>query len=493
MTTSSTPVSGRVEPDTGDTARVPQVRNPLEAYGTWLATVADDWPEEAVDIAYRQFIDTMAAMIPGAVAPVTLKIREQLRAWGPGEITVVGSEEGLTLPWAAMVNATAAHALDFDDNFDPAKAHISCVMWPAILAVAEDLGSSGRECMDAYLAAIQIVGRIGQGVNPPHRKRGWHATATIGTLGTACAVARMLKLDAEQTAMALSLSTSVAGGFMSQFGTMAKPLHAGNAARSGIQSAYFARAGVTAGWHTLDGPTGMNTLMVGPDREELRAAIREPEHGQTLTFETENVGEPLLIVEHRFRVKRFPTCGSAHRSLDALEDLLAEHAFSAEEVARVDVHAPAMHLKNLMYERPTTGLEGKFSIEYPLACLLIAGSCSLGDFTHEALQRPQYRQMMERVHRHPIDRPETEVNTTIRVTLEDGRVLEKSVFMPRGSKAAPYPTSQYWDKFDQCSALVMDAPARLRLRQAMEDFMALDRAATLSRAFGVDMQPVGHA
>ena len=120
-----------------------QPGNPLEAYATWLATVADEWPQQAVDIAYRQFIDTMAAMLPGAVAPVTLMIREQLRAWGPGDVTVVGSSEGLTLPWAAMVNATAAHALDFDDNFDPAKAHISCVMWPAILAVAEDLGSSG--------------------------------------------------------------------------------------------------------------------------------------------------------------------------------------------------------------------------------------------------------------------------------------------------------------------------------------------------------------
>jgi 2-methylcitrate dehydratase PrpD len=233
--------------------------------------------------------------------------------------------------------------------------------------------------------------------------------------------------------------------------------------------------------------------MDGPDREELRAAIREPEHGQTLTFETEHIGEPLLIVEHRFRVKRFPTCGSAHRSLDALEDLLAEHAFAAEDVERVDVHAPAMHLKNLMYERPISGLEGKFSIEYPLSCLLIAGSCSLGDFTQEALQRPDYRQMMARVHRHPIDRPETEVNTTISVTLKDGRVLEKSVFMPRGSKAAPYPTSQYWDKFDQCSTLVMAEPARLSLRKAMEDFLTLERASTLSQTFGVDMQAVGHA
>lgn len=466
-------------------------KNPLEAYGSWIATVGDDWPDEAVELAYRELIDTIAVMVPGGVAPVAIKVREQLRQWGPGNITAVASAHGLTLPWAAMVNATAAHALDFDDNFDPAKTHISCVMWPAILAVAEEQDSSPRACLDAYLTALQIVGRIGQGINPAHRKRGWHATATIGTLGTAAAIARMLKLDAMESAMAISLATSVAGGFMSQFGTMAKPLHAGNAARGGIQSAYFARAGITAGWHTLDGPTGMNTLMVGPDREELRRAIAEPEHGQTLTFETESIGEPLLIIEHRFRVKRFPTCGSAHRSLDAMEDLRSEHGFGPDDIGRVDVHAPAMHLKNLMYERPVTGLEGKFSIEYPLACMLIDGNCTLADFTDEAVHRPGHRSLMERIHRHPVNLPETEVDTTVRVTLKDGRVVEKSVFMPRGSKAAPYPTSQYWEKFDQCTCLVMPKSAQARLRRALENFPELELAAEMSRLVGVDLKPVG--
>jgi 2-methylcitrate dehydratase PrpD len=463
--------------------------NPLAAYGRWLATVPADWPDEAVDIAYRQFIDAMAAMIPGGQAPVVNKIRGLLEQWGPGDCSVVASTRGLSLPGAAMLNATAAHALDFDDNFDPAKAHISCVVWPAILNVAEELGSSGKDCMDAYLAAIQIVGRIGQGVNPPHRKRGWHATATIGVLGTAAAVARLLKLDETRSARAISLATSVSGGFMSQFGTMAKPLHAGNAARGGIQSAYFAREGVTAGWHTLDGPLGMNTLMVGPDREALRAAIREPEHGQTLTFETESIGEPLLIVEHRFRVKRFPTCGSAHRSLDAMLDLMSEHGFGADEVERVEVHAPAMHLKNLMYERPQTELEGKFSIEYPLACLLISGNCTLADFTDRALQRPEHRALFERIHRYPIDRPETEVDTTIRVRLKAGRTIQKSRFMPRGSKADPYPTSQYWKKFDECTGLVMQPQDQQRLKGRVADFLDLERAGDIAQAFAVEMTP----
>ena len=463
--------------------------NPLKAYGDWIASVGNDWPQPALESAYRQLIDTVAVMLPGAITPVARKVLARARQWGRGECTAVGSTERLALPWAAMLNATAGHALDFDDNFDPAKAHVSTVLWPTILAVAEQQGSSPQDCLDAYIVALQIQGRIGQGLNPPHRKRGWHATSTTGSLGAAAASARLLHLDATQTAMALSLATSTAGGFMSQFGTMAKPLHAGHAAKGGILSACFAEDGMTAGWHTLDGPTGMNTLMVGPDREALRAAIREPEHGQTLTFETDSIGEPLLITEHAFRVKRFPTCGSAHRSLDAVLALRDEHGFRSADIERVDVYAPAMHLKNLMYQRPEDGLQGKFSVEYPLACAIIQGQCTLADFTDKAVARTEHRSLFERIHRHPIERSETEVETKIQITLSDGQVVEKSVFMPLGSKVAPFPTAQYWKKFEQCTTSIMLQADQQRLRQALEGFTSLSTASEMSQCLGANLIP----
>jgi 2-methylcitrate dehydratase PrpD len=465
--------------------------NPLMAYGNWIAEVDNNWPQSALDSAYRELIDTVAVMIPGAVTPVVRKILRRTRDWGPGDCTAVGTTQKLVLPWAALLNATAAHAVDFDDNFDPAKAHISAVLWPTILAVAEVENSSPQDCLDAYLVALQVQGRIGQGLNPPHRKRGWHATATTGALGAAAATARLFRLDATQSAMALSLATSEAGGFMSQFGTMAKPMHAGQAAQGGIQSACFAQDGMTAGWHTLDGPIGMNTLMVGPDREDLRAAIGEPEHGQTLTFETESIGEPLLILEHKFRVKRFPTCGSAHRSIDAVLALREEHEFRAGDIKRVDVRAPAMHLKNLMYQRPEDGLQGKFSVEYPLACAIIQGECTLADFTDEAVARSEHRSLFERIHRHPVDVPETEMDTTIKITLTDGRVVEKSVFMALGSKTAPFPTEVYWKKFEQCTSGLMLPAEQQGLREVLENFGSLAVASELTRCMGVDLSPVG--
>src|SRR5690606_18842333 len=264
----------------------------------------------------RQFIDLIAVAIPGAAEAATRHVLETVGEWGQGPATAIGAGLALAAPWAALVNGTAAHALDFDDNFDPAKAHATAVLVPAILALGEQEGASGADCIDAYIAGLQILGRTGQGVNPAHRNRGWHATATVGAIGAAAACARLLRLDAGKASYALSIATSMAAGFMSQFGTMTKPLHAGLAAKAGVMSACLARSGLTAGVDTFDGPTGMNRLMVGPDYEQLRDSLTHIEHGQTLRFETRSVGEPLLILSSGLKNKRFPNCGSAHRAMD---------------------------------------------------------------------------------------------------------------------------------------------------------------------------------
>jgi 2-methylcitrate dehydratase PrpD len=425
--------------------------NPLLAYGTWLAETPDAWPAEAVRSARNAFIDTLGVAIPGAAEPVTRKVLATVRPWGEGPCTVIGSNLGLAAPWAALVNGTAAHALDFDDNFDPAKAHASAVLVPAILALAEQEGASGRACLDAYIAALQIMGRVGQGVNPAHRNRGWHATATVGAIGAAAACARLLRLTGDEAAFALSIATSMAGGFMSQFGTSVKPIHAGLAAKAGVTAASLARAGLDAGLHTLDGPKGMNRLMVGPDLDELRANLTHIEHGQTLRFETADVGEPLLILSSGLKVKRFPNCGSAHRAMDGLLALIEEHGFAAQDIAEVRVSAPASHLANLMYEAPANPAQAKFSLEYALAMIALHRRCSLGDFEDPAVHAPEARAFFGKVRRIPVDKSEGEFPTQVEVALTSGTSHCTAVEMPIGSLAAPLAERQYGLKFDECA------------------------------------------
>ncbi|WP_162806629.1 MmgE/PrpD family protein [Sphingosinicella terrae] len=465
------------------------MNNPVLAYGAWLADTPPAWPQAAWESAQRQYVDVIAVTIPGAAEPVSRQVFETVRGWGAGPATAIGMGEGLAAPWAALVNGTSAHALDFDDNFDPAKAHATAVLVPAILALAEQEGASGRACLDAYIAGLQILGRVGQGVNPVHRNRGWHATATVGSIGAAAACARLLRLDADQAAFALSISTSMAAGFMSQFGTMTKPIHAGLAAKAGVVAAGLARGGISAGLDTLDGPHGMNRLMVGPDYEQLRDGLTHVEHGQNLRFETESVGEPLLILSSGFRVKRFPNCGSAHRAMDGLLALREAHGFGADEVEAVHVRAPVTHLNNLMYEDPADALEAKFSLEYGLAVALIAGNCTLSDFTDEAARRPDVRALYPRIHRHPVDKAEGEFPTEVEVVLKDGRRFAASVPMPAGSLAAPFTMAQYWAKLDGCADGLLDAGAHRALRDALSELPHLPSTAPLMAPLRARLAP----
>ena len=426
-------------------------RTPIDSFGCWLADTPDAWPKDATHAAVRQYIDIMGVTILGSVNEVTLKVFATVSTWGDGPCTVIGQAQTLSAPWAALVNGTAAHAQDLDDNFDPAKAHATAVLVPAILALAEQEGATGQQCIDAYICGLQIMGRVGQGVNPVHRNRGWHATATVGAVGAAAACARLLKLNAEQAGYALSLSTSMAAGFMSQFGTMAKPIHAGLAAKSGVVAASMARQGITAGRDTLDGVTGMNRLMVGPDYEALRDAITSPEHGQNLRFETTHIGEPLMITEHGLKVKRFPNCASAHRSMDALLMLKDEHGFTVDDVKEIVVHAPKTHLNNLMHHNPQDPMQAKFSMQYGLSVALSTGNCTLNDFTPAAILRSEIQALYPIITLDPVDKSEGAFPTQVEVYLHNGTHLTKSLAMPLGSKAAPFTDAQYHQKFDGCT------------------------------------------
>lgn len=175
-------------------------------------------------------------MIAGAGADVTRRTAAAIAGLGGGPCSALGSAP-MAAPWAAMINATAAHALDFDDYDFPAISHPSAVLVPALLALGEERGSSGSDVLDAYIVGYEAMACVGKADNMLRYQRGWHATATLGTLGAAVACARLARHDIQATAAALSIATSMAAGFKSQFGTMTKPLHAGLAAKIGILAA----------------------------------------------------------------------------------------------------------------------------------------------------------------------------------------------------------------------------------------------------------------
>ncbi len=432
--------------------------NPLLLFAEWLAETDRQWPNHALQTAHNAFIDTIGVLLPGAEEAPTRAVFETVRHWGEGPCATIGTGMRLPAPHAALVNGTAAHALDFDDNFDPAKTHASAVLVPAIMALAEQEGASGGACIDAYIAGLQLLGCVGEGINPRHRQLGWHATATVGAVGAAAACARLLKLDAASAAHAISLSTSMAGGFMSQFGTMAKPVHAGLAAQAGIVAASMARNGIKAGADTLQGPYSMRTLM---------AQLGDDDPGPP-AFRTENIGDPLLIVSMGLKTKRFPNCGSAHRAMDGLSDLIAEYGFAAADVERISVSAPCDHLENLMYTAPETPAQAKFSMEHALACILVDGACKLAHFSPEAVMRPDLRAIYAKVERINLPVGPEDQETIVHVQLTGGQEFEARVPWPAGSKARPFTDAYFREKFNGCAEAAVEQERGAAILNALE-------------------------
>ena len=451
----------------------------MEEIAHWLAQEGDDWPEDAYQTAENALIDTVACMVAGAPQPAMQRLTALVSRWGQGPSTIVGHAHSLASPWAALVNGAAAHALDYDDNFDPAKAHASAVLVPALLAVGEEEDLTVQALLDAYIAGLQVMGHVGQAVNPFHRNRGWHATATMGAIGVAAGVARLLGLDEGQAAHAVSMSTSRAGGFMSQFGTDTKPLHAGFAASGGVQSALMARAGLTAGAKTLDGAHSLRALMVGPDVEERAAEmVGRDEHGQSTSFIAGRVAAPLQIVANGLKVKRFPNCGSTHRALDGLLALREEHGLTARDVDQVIVRAPASHLRNLPYADPTTPNEAKFSLEYNLAVALEQGGVGLSDFSPEAIARPHIRALFAKISKEPVEKLESEFPTQVSVRMASGKTGSTQIEMPVGSRDVPLSRAQLFEKLGDCCA---QGHPSLRAHSLRDHLQSIDREAKISR------------
>ena len=206
--------------------------DPLEADAATLAILRDG------------VIDILGCIRAGVNTDVAVKAREGIRAMGPsnGAASLIGTGMKTAAPQAAFLNAVAGHALDFDDWEVLGNTHPTVVLLPALLAIAK-LETSGRDLARAYLGGFEVIARMGEGMNFEHYDMGWHSTATLGAPAAAAACCRLMGLSVETTADAMSFAISMASGYICQFGSHAKPIQAGHAARVGIEAAFLAQQG----------------------------------------------------------------------------------------------------------------------------------------------------------------------------------------------------------------------------------------------------------
>ncbi|MBV9522769.1 MAG: MmgE/PrpD family protein, partial [Alphaproteobacteria bacterium] len=213
-------------------------------------------PQGALRAVRTGFTDCIAVMLAGIDEPVARIVREQIGTRGAdGAASLYLGGERAAPADAALANAVAGHALDYDDV--ALAGHPSVVLVPAILAEAEALGADGKSAAAAYVAGYETWARLVERDKDALHQKGWHPTAVLGPVAAAAACAHLRRLDPVKASRALGMAASMAGGVVANFGTMTKPLQAGRAAASGVTAARLADAGLTAAEDALEHGVGL--------------------------------------------------------------------------------------------------------------------------------------------------------------------------------------------------------------------------------------------
>ena len=397
------------------------------------------WSEDVDHEAHRTFMNWLGCAVGAAhheAADAALSAVNMLQP--AAQASVLGRSEKVDMASAALLNGITSHTFDFDDTHLKTIIHPAGPVASAVLAMAEHLGNSGREVIDALVIGIDVSCRVGNAMYPDHYDRGWHITGSTGTLGAAAACARLLRLDVPQTAMALGIAASQPIGMREQFGTMTKPFHPGGAARAGLMSALLASKGFTASPKALEAPRGMmQTIATKNDWNEI----------------THELGERFEISFNSY--KPF-ACGIViHPSIDACAQL-RKQGVTPEQIDRIELKVHSLVLELTGKKEPQDGLQAKFSVYHGCAAGLTFGFAAEDEFSDAVVTRPDMVALRRKVVA-TVDDSIDEASADVTAVLLDGRRVHVFVEHAIGSLKNPMSDTQLEAKFQGMSDAILGA------------------------------------
>ena len=432
-------------------------------------TPASAPPAAAIENSKRVLADTFAVILAGAgseVAEPLMRYAERCRAAGASPI--LGTSVRVPAETAALINGTFGHALDFDDVLTMMPGHPSAIIVAALIAAAGERPMSGAALIDAHIVGIEVGAKIGLAITIGHYDRGFHGTGTLGIFSAVAALARLHRLDADTTRIALGIASSMASGVRRNFGTMAKPLHTGWAARSALTAVELARCGFTAAPDVLEAKAGFFAAY-GVDASDPDVAV-------------DALGRPWTVVDPGIALKQWPCYNGSQRAMHGVLQLRRKLGFDARSLERLECRMPPGGMKVVIYPRPATGLEGKFSLQYVLAAGVLDGAYSLSTFSDAAVRRPEIAALYAKIDAHEdascgagdphlASRPGGARGfVEVEVRLSDGRGDSIRVDAAPGHPRHPLSWADIERKFMDCAA-----HGRIEAQQASQAFAALRR------------------
>lgn len=342
----------------------------------------DTLPSEILTLAKLCVLDTIGVALAAVSEPAPIMLLEEFRMQGGApKAGVIGHPDRLPALSAALVNGTIAHAIDYDDVNMAVPGHLSAVLVPALLALAEERGISGKELVAALVAGHEVCCRIGVAIAPGHYAAGFHATGTIGTLGAATACARLIHADVLTIANAIGIAATQTAALKSMAGTMCKPLHAGKAAHDGLLAARLAERGFTSRPDSIECDQGFALTHSANFNPDL--AMTEPPAGFYLT---------------RNLFKHHAACMVAHAPMEAVRALRESRGVRPNEIDALTIRVDRIGGSICSHPNPHTGLEAKFSL--PMAAALALTGRDTGDpstYSDAIVSVPELRSIMGRV------------------------------------------------------------------------------------------------
>ena len=426
-----------------------------EVAGFVARTRYRDIPKDVVQLARGFILDGLGVALAGSTDKCSRIVQNHIRqAAGRGESSILGTSLAAPAPKAALGNGVAGHAMDYDDTqLSTSKqavygllTHPTTPVLAAVLAVGETEKISGEEFVLAYILGVEVECRIADAINPRHYQSGFHSTATMGGLGAAMAVGKLLRFKEEQLIRTLGIAASMASGLRENFGTMTKPLHAGRAAENGVNAALLARDGFTAASNILEARRGFfNAMAGGFDESKISGRL----------------GAPYFMKEPGISIKPYPSGSLSHPAQDLILDLVRQHDIRAADIERIDVGTNSNVPNALIYPMPRTALEGKFSIPFCMAIAVLERIAGIAQFQDRKVRDKKVVELMKRVTLYVDDELEKlgydQVRSRVRIAQKNGRIIDGRYDVARGHPEKPMSWAELSDKFRDCAALVLPA------------------------------------
>ena len=433
-----------------------------------LGLALDQVPQPVAAKAASLALDTLGSCLASSredFGRAVLQAAERLG--GPPESTLIGAKVKAGAASAVLANATLAHGLDFDDTREDAIVHTGCVAVTTALAVGEALGASGRAVLEAMIAGVEVMCRVGLAVPGRFHARHHHPTSLTGSFAAAAVAGKLYGLAEDQLVHAFGICGSQASGIIEYLadGSWTKRLHPGWAAHAGVAATLLARSGFTGPETVFEGAHGFYQAFAG--------GYEEPKLDALLS----SLGRTWELAE--LTLKPYP-CGSiAQPYMDCALRLRQQHQIKPEQIAGIQCRSAEGPIPRLWEplaskHKPANGYAAKFSLPYLLAIMLVKGRATLAEFTDEAARDQAVLDVADKVGYEvdsTIDYPRQFIGH-VAVRLRDGRILEARQDHPRGGPDFPMTREEVEAKFLGNAALAVPEDQAARVVRTVGDLAA---------------------